>query len=122
MTADELASHLSTLGQQLAEASDTGDAGRGSVLEQARVFLFNYLPQEPHVPYRADELLELLAPSPHTHRSWEEERLLLLEGLTLLHQLWQPARQPPAESPAAAPEPAPAPKRRVRRRIGPAPE
>ncbi|WBO85982.1 hypothetical protein [Hymenobacter yonginensis] len=120
MTADELASHLSTLGQQLAEASDTGNAGRDSVLEQARVFLFTYLPQEPHVPYRADELLELLAPSPHTHRSWEEERLLLLEGLLLLHQLWQPPQAPqapPLESAEAA-----APKRRVRRRIGPAPE
>lgn len=116
MPVDALASQLSTLGQKLAEATDVGDAGSGSVLEQARVFLFTYLPQEPHVPYRADELLELLAPSPHTHRSWEEERLLLLEGLTLLHQLWQPAR-PPQPAPAAV-----APKRPARRRIGRAPE
>ncbi|SHL86911.1 hypothetical protein SAMN02746009_03520 [Hymenobacter psychrotolerans DSM 18569] len=114
MTADALLSHLTTLGQTLADATDTGDAGSDSPLEQARVFLFTYLPQEPHVPYRADDLLELLAPSPHTHRSWAEERLLLLEGLSLLQQLWEKQRQPATAAPAApVPEPVAA-----RRRAG----
>lgn len=82
-------SQLQLLGQQLEGATEAQEADGNGPLAQARVFLFNYLPQEPSVPYRADDLLELLAPSPHVHHSWAGERELLLEGLRLLQQLWQ---------------------------------
>ncbi|WP_089331255.1 hypothetical protein [Hymenobacter mucosus] len=88
MEPDLLLSRLQTLGQRLEEATQAGDAGSESPLEQAREFLLTHLPQQASVPYRADDLLELLTPSPHIHWSWAEERELVLEGLTLLHQLW----------------------------------
>ncbi|OUJ72355.1 hypothetical protein [Hymenobacter crusticola] len=89
MAAQALLTRLRALGQALEEATDTGDVGSSSPLHQAREFLLTHLPQEPSLPYRADDLLEELAPSPHIHLRWEEERELVLEGLGMLHYLWQ---------------------------------
>jgi hypothetical protein len=88
MASDALLSHVRSLGLALEEATTRDELGSESPLEQARAFVLTHLRQEPSVPYRADELLELLAPSPHIHWSWDEERDLVLEGLTMLHQLW----------------------------------
>ncbi|MCA8830501.1 hypothetical protein [Hymenobacter pini] len=79
---------LQALGQRLMEATEAEEADGRGPLDAAQRFLFTYLPQEPAVPHRADELLELLAPSPHVHHSWAGQRQLVLEGLTLLHQVW----------------------------------
>lgn len=88
MATAALLSRLQALGQQLQDATEDGNTGSRSPLYQARRFLLLYLPQEPSVPYRADDLLELLEPSPHIHWTWRQERELVLEGLTLLLQLW----------------------------------
>ncbi|UOQ75120.1 hypothetical protein [Hymenobacter cellulosilyticus] len=89
MATPALLSQLLTLGQALEDTPARGEDGSTGPLEQARTFVLTHLRQEPRVPYRADELLELLAPSPHIHWSWAEERELVLESLTMLHQLWR---------------------------------
>lgn len=89
MVNNVLLTRLQTLGQALEEASNADDVSSSSPLYQAREFLLTYLPQETSLPYRADDLLEELAPSPHIHLHWDEERELVLEGLGMLHQLWQ---------------------------------
>jgi hypothetical protein len=83
-----LLSRLQSLGLALEETSSASDVGGSSPLTLARNFLLTHLPQEPTLPYRADELLELLQPSPHHHWRWERERELVLEGLQMLQQLW----------------------------------
>ncbi|TGE04935.1 hypothetical protein [Hymenobacter fodinae] len=93
MATDALLSRLRTLGQQLEETHTAGDVGSAAPLTQAREFLLTHLLQEPTLPYRGAELLELLSPSPHTHWRWEQERELVLEGLTLLHQIWRGRRR-----------------------------
>ncbi|QJX48765.1 hypothetical protein HMJ29_18320 [Hymenobacter taeanensis] len=88
MATDALLSRLQILGQQLDADHSAGDVGSAAPLTQAREFLLTHLQEEPTLPYRGAELLELLTPSPHIHWHWEQERELVLEGLTLLHQLW----------------------------------
>ena len=93
MATDDLLFRLQTLGQQLEENHSAGDVGSAAPISQAREFLLTHLHQEPTLPYRAAELVELLTPSPHVHWHWEQERELVLEGLTLLHQLWRGQRR-----------------------------
>ncbi|ALD21283.1 hypothetical protein AM218_08700 [Hymenobacter sp. DG25A] len=76
------------MGYALDKAADAADTGRNSPLEQARAFLFTHLAQEPVRPHRADDVLELLAPSPHNHLNWEQQRALVLEGLAILRQVF----------------------------------
>jgi len=89
MPTKALLARLQTLGQDLEQATNADDVGSSSPLPQAREFLLMYLPQEASLPYRADDLLEELTPSPHIHLRWDQERELVLEGLGMLHQLWQ---------------------------------
>ncbi|TGE29451.1 hypothetical protein [Hymenobacter metallicola] len=89
MATATLISQLQLLGQALEKVTTRGEEGSQGPLEQARTFVLTHLRQEPQVPYRADELLELLTPSAHIHWSWEAERELVLEALTILHQLWR---------------------------------
>jgi hypothetical protein len=106
MVTNEQFSSLLTLGTALEQAPDTGETGTNSPLHQARRFLLNHLSLEESRPYRADDLLELLTPSEHVHHSWEQERALILEGLTMLHQLWRPqlaaSAAPLVSTPASA--------------------
>ncbi|AIZ63594.1 hypothetical protein PK28_07635 [Hymenobacter sp. DG25B] len=83
-----LLSRIQLLGHALDKAADTADTGSNSALEQVRAFLFTHLLQEPVRPHRADDVLELLTPSPHNHLSWEQQQALALEGLAILRQVW----------------------------------
>lgn len=88
MDSIDLLSRIQTLGHALDTAAEAADTGSSSPLEQARAFLFTHLAQEPVRPHRADDVLELLAPSPHNHLSWEQQQALVLEGLAILRQVW----------------------------------
>jgi hypothetical protein len=115
VTAEQFATLLH-LGNTLEQTSDAGDAGTASPLHQARRFLLTHLSLEESRPYRADDLLELLTPSEHVHHSWEQERALVLEGLTMLHQLWRPRQPSPPPAAVTTPASVPSPRRpRIRK-------
>jgi hypothetical protein len=67
MDTSYLLSQIEFQGSALDEALYMVDGSRQSPLELARAFLFSHLAQESNLPYRAEEILALLAPSPHNH-------------------------------------------------------